>query len=279
MKKTIAGILKLYQENKKISMVTSYDYSTAKAAEEAQVDMILVGDSLGMVMLGYENTINVTLNEMEIFTKAVYRGATQSFIVSDMPFLSCGVCASETLKNAGVLIKAGAQAVKIEGANDKIIEEIKILTDNGILVMGHLGFTPQYINTFGGFKIQGKTYDKTMKMLEDAKKLEEAGVFGVVLEMLPQESASYVTKNITIPTIGIGAGSACSGQVLVIDDLLGRYCDFTPKFAKRYANIYETMVLAIKEYNNEVKSENFPCESYCFHLSEEISNKLLYDNK
>ena len=171
MKKTIASVLKLYNENKKISMVTSYDYSTAKAAQEADIDMILVGDSVGMVMLGYENTINVTINEMEIFTKAVTKGANESFVVADMPFLSCGVSVSETVKNAGILIKAGAQAVKIEGANDEILKEIKALTDNGIAVMGHLGFTPQYINTFGGFKVQSKTFDKTLKMLEDAKKL------------------------------------------------------------------------------------------------------------
>ena len=246
MKKTIASVLKLYNENKKISMVTSYDYSTAKAAQEADIDMILVGDSVGMVMLGYENTINVTINEMEIFTKAVTKGANERFVVADMPFLRCGVSISETVKNAGILIKAGAQAVKIEGANDEILKEIKTLTDNGIAVMGHLGFTPQYINTFGGFKVQSKTFDKTIKMLEDAKKLVEAGVFAIVLEMVPSQSAKYVTENISVPTIGIGAGVDCSGQVLVIDDMLGRYSNFTPKFAKKYANLYETIRDAVK---------------------------------
>ena len=274
MKKTVASILKLYSENKKISMVTSYDYSTAKAAQEAQVDMILVGDSLGMVMLGYENTINVTVNEMEIFTRAVSKGANESFVVSDMPFLSCGVSVCETIKNASVLIKAGAQAVKIEGANDEILKEIKALTDNGIAVMGHLGFTPQYINAFGGFKVQSKTYEKTLKMLEDAKKLEEAGVFGIVLEMVPGESAKFVTQNLNIPTIGIGAGVDCSGQVLVIDDLIGRYSDFTPKFAKKYANVYEIMVQSISEYKNDVVNKNVQNDSHCFHLSEEEFNKL-----
>lgn len=274
MKKTISTILKLYNENKKISMVTSYDYSTAKAAQEADIDMILVGDSLGMVMLGYENTINVTIDEMEIFTKAVSKGANESFVVSDMPFLSCGVNVSETVKNAGILIKAGAQAVKIEGANDEILKEIKTLTDNGIAVMGHLGFTPQYINAFGGFKVQSKTYDKTIKMLEDAKKLEEAGVFAIVLEMVPQESAKYVTQNINIPTIGIGAGVDCSGQVLVIDDMLGRYSNFTPKFAKKYANIYEIMVKSINDYKNDVLNKNFPSENHCFYLNDEELNKL-----
>lgn len=274
MKKTIAGILKLYNENKKISMVTSYDYSTAKAAQEAQVDMILVGDSLGMVMLGYENTINVTINEMEIFTRAVTKGADESFVVSDMPFLSCGVSVCETIKNAGTLIKAGAQAVKIEGANDEILKEIKALTDNGIAVMGHLGFTPQYINAFGGFKVQSKTYEKTVKMLEDAKKLEEAGVFAIVLEMVPSQSAKFVTENINIPTIGIGAGVDCSGQVLVVDDLIGRYSNFTPKFAKKYANVYETMVQSISEYKSDVVNKNFPNEHHCFRLSDEEHNKL-----
>lgn len=274
MKKTIASVLKLYNENKKISMVTSYDYSTAKAAQEADIDMILVGDSVGMVMLGYENTINVTINEMEIFTKAVTKGANESFVVADMPFLSCGVSVSETVKNAGILIKAGAQAVKIEGANDEILKEIKALTDNGIAVMGHLGFTPQYINTFGGFKVQSKTFDKTLKMLEDSKKLVEAGVFAIVLEMVPSQSAKYVTENISVPTIGIGAGVDCSGQVLVIDDMLGRYSNFTPKFAKKYANLYETICDAVKNFKSDVLNKNFPSENHCFNLSEEELNKL-----
>ena len=274
MKKTIASVLKLYNENKKISMVTSYDYSTAKAAQEADIDMILVGDSVGMVMLGYENTINVTINEMEIFTKAVTKGANESFVVADMPFLSCGVSVSETVKNAGILIKAGAQAVKIEGANDEILKEIKALTDNGIAVMGHLGFTPQYINTFGGFKVQSKTFDKTLKMLEDAKKLVEAGVFAIVLEMVSSQSAKYVTENISVPTIGIGAGVDCSGQVLVIDDMLGRYSNFTPKFAKKYANLYETICDAVKNFKSDVLNKNFPSENHCFNLSEEELNKL-----
>lgn len=274
MKKTIASVLKLYNENKKISMVTSYDYSTAKAAQEADIDMILVGDSVGMVMLGYENTINVTINEMEIFTKAVTKGANESFVVADMPFLSCGVSVSETVKNAGILIKAGAQAVKIEGANDEILKEIKALTDNGIAVMGHLGFTPQYINTFGGFKVQSKTFDKTLKMLEDAKKLVEAGVFAIVLEMVPSQSAKYVTENISVPTIGIGAGVDCSGQVLVIDDMLGRYSNFTPKFAKKYANLYETICDAVKNFKSDVLNKNFPSENHSFNLSEEELNKL-----
>lgn len=274
MKKTIASVLKLYNENKKISMVTSYDYSTAKAAQEADIDMILVGDSVGMVMLGYENTINVTINEMEIFTKAVTKGANESFVVADMPFLSCGVSVSETVKNAGILIKAGAQAVKIEGANDEILKEIKALTDNGIAVMGHLGFTPQYINTFGGFKVQSKTFDKTLKMLEDAKKLVEAGVLAIVLEMVPSQSAKYVTENISVPTIGIGAGVDCSGQVLVIDDMLGRYSNFTPKFAKKYANLYETICDAVKNFKSDVLNKNFPSENHCFNLSEEELDKL-----
>lgn len=274
MKKTIASVLKLYNENKKISMVTSYDYSTAKAAQEADIDMILVGDSVGMVMLGYENTINVTINEIEIFTKAVTKGANESFVVADMPFLSCGVSVSETVKNAGILIKAGAQAVKIEGANDEILKEIKALTDNGIAVMGHLGFTPQYINTFGGFKVQSKTFDKTLKMLEDAKKLVEAGVFAIVLEMVPSQSAKYVTENISVPTIGIGAGVDCSGQVLVIDDMLGRYSNFTPKFAKKYANLYETICDTVKNFKSDVLNKNFPSENHCFNLSEEELNKL-----
>ena len=274
MKKTIASVLKLYNENKKISMVTSYDYSTAKAAQEADIDMILVGDSVGMVMLGDENTINVTINEMEIFTKAVTKGANESFVVADMTFLSCGLSVSETVKNAGILIKAGAQAVKIEGANDEILKEIKALTDNGIAVMGHLGFTPQYINTFGGFKVQSKTFDKTLKMLEDAKKLVEAGVFAIVLEMVPSQSAKYVTENISVPTIGIGAGVDCSGQVLVIDDMLGRYSNFTPKFAKKYANLYETICDAVKNFKSDVLNKNFPSENHCFNLSEEELNKL-----
>lgn len=273
-KKTVNTILKSYREGKKLTMLTAYDYPTAYVASEADVDMLLVGDSVGMVVLGYENTINVTMEEMKIFTKAVSRGAKRPLIVADMPFLSFNRCVWETLKNAGELIQSGATAVKIEGASASVLENITNLTENGIAVMGHIGFTPQYINTLGGYNIQGKSFEKTLKMLDEAKKLEKAGVFAIVLEMVPQESAKFITENLNIPTIGIGAGKFCSGQVLVVDDLLGRYPNFTPKFAKKYADIQSIMLDSIKKYVLDVENGEFPSENEVFNLTDQEFEKL-----
>lgn len=275
MKKTnINTIQKLKNENKKISCLTAYDYSSAKYIDEAGTDLILVGDSLAMVALGYETTNFVGMEEMLVFTKAVSRGVVNAMVVADMPFGSYHSNVSDAIKNAGEFIKAGAGAVKLEGGSKYIVEVVERCTQSGIPVMAHLGFTPQSVNTLGGYKVQGKSYDKTLEMLEQAKALQDAGAFSVVLEMVPEESAKYITDNLDMPTIGIGAGRYCSGQILVSDDLLGKYSDFTPKFARKYADMASLIKNAAKNYVDDVKSGKFPCEEEVFKLSEEELNQL-----
>ena len=209
------------------------------------------------------------MEEMKIFTSAVSRGATRCMVIADMPFMSYHLSIADAVKNAGDLIKSGATAVKLEGATDFILDVVKRCVESGIPVIGHLGFTPQYLNVLGGYKIQGKTADKTKFILEQAKKLEKAGAFAVVLEMIPEESAKLITENLGIPTIGIGAGRYTDGQVLVADDILGKYSAFKPKFARRYSDLRTSITEAGTKYVNDVKSGNFPDESEVFHLSEE----------
>ncbi len=267
--------LKKMKDNKeKITMLTAYDFSTAKYIDECGVDSILIGDSLGMTILGYDTTIKVTIDDMLTFTKAVSNGIKRALVVADMPFLSYHLNKEQTTLNAGRLIQAGAKAVKLEGASDFILDEVHHLTQSGINVVGHLGFTPQYINTIGGYFVQGKSYENTIKMLNAAKKLEENGAFALVLEMVPEESAKYISENLSIPTIGIGAGKYCDGQVLVIDDILGKYPGNIPKFVKQYANIKEIMKDAISKYNKDVKTGEFPTKEYSFNLTEEERDKL-----
>ena len=267
--------LKQMKDNKeKITMLTAYDFSTAKYIDESGIDSILIGDSLGMTILGYDTTIKVTIDDMLTFTKAVSNGIKRALVVADMPFLSYHLNKEQTTLNAGKLIQAGAKAVKLEGASDFILDEVHHLTQSGINVVGHLGFTPQYINTIGGYFIQGKSYENTIKMLNAAKKLEENGAFALVLEMVPEESAKYISENLSIPTIGIGAGKYCDGQVLVIDDILGKYPGNIPKFVKQYANIKEIMKDAISKYNQDVKTGKFPTKEYSFNLTEEERDKL-----
>lgn len=271
---SIKTFQKMKADNEKITMLTAYDYSTAKYIDECGVDSVLIGDSLGMTILGYENTINVTIEDMLTFTKAVSRGVKRALVVADMPFLSYHVSKEKTVENAGKLIQAGAKAVKLEGASDFILDEINHLSQLGINVVGHLGFTPQYINQLGGYFVQGKSYENTMKLLEGAKKLQDNGAFAVVLEMVPEESAKYITENLNIPTIGIGAGKYCDGQVLVIDDVIGKYAGNTPKFVKKYANVKEIMKDAIIRYNNDVKNKDFPSKEHVFNLTTEEKEKL-----
>jgi len=273
MRKSIQKI-QSYKNNKKITVLTAYDYSTAKYIDESDVDMILVGDSLAQVALGYENTTQVTMNEMLIFVSAVSRGVENALVVADMPFMSFQVDKSKTMENACKFIQAGANAVKLEGSSDFIIENIKHLTQNGIPVMGHIGFTPMSINSLGGHKIQGKDAKRTLEMLDEAKKLQEAGCFCIVLELVPKESAKYITQKLEIPTIGIGAGLDCDGQVLVSDDLFGKYDRFKPKFARQYANLKEVMIKAIKEYVEDVENGNFPNDEESFSLADEEIKKL-----
>ena len=273
---TVRTFQQMKEHSEKITMLTSYDYSTAKYVDEEGIDSILVGDSLGMTILGYDTTINVTIEDMLTFTKAVAHGVKRALVVADMPFLSYHVSKEQATINAGKLIQAGAKAVKLEGASPFILDIIQHLTQCGINVVGHLGFTPQYINSIGGYFVQGKSYENTVKLLDAAKKLQEAGAFALVLEMVPEETAKYITENIDIPTIGIGAGKYTDGQVLVIDDLIGKYAGNIPKFVKRYANISEIMKKAISEYNDEVKNGIFPTQEHTFYLAPEEKEKFEY---
>lgn len=264
--KTVSNFKKLKDNNEKITMLTAYDYSTAQALDKAEIDGILVGDSLAMVALGYPNTYNITIDEMLIFVSAVARGAKNSFIVGDMPFMSYNLSVEQGLENASKMIKAGANAIKLEGCNEHILMLIKRCVESGIPVLGHLGFTPQLMNTIGGYKVQGKSVENLELILESAKKLEEAGCFAVVLELMPVESAKFITENLNIPTIGIGAGKECSGQIVVTDDILGKFTDFCPKFVKRYAEVQDTIYQVARTYIKEVKEQIFPSLDESFVL-------------
>ena len=272
--KTISAFQTLKDNNEKIAMLTAYDYSTAQVLDKAEIDAILVGDSLAMVALGYENTYNITIDEMLIFIKAVSRGAKNSFIIGDMPFMSYNLSFEQGLENAGKMIKAGANAVKLEGCNEHILTLVKRCVESGIPVLGHLGFTPQLMNTLGGHKIQGKTSDKIEAILESAKKLQEAGCFGIVLELMPADSANYMTEILKIPTIGIGGGKYCSGQIVVTDDILGKFTDFTPKFIKKFANLHDEVLKGVQKYKQEVKDGLFPSDKESFDLNQEEKEKL-----
>lgn len=263
-KVTVKTIQKFKDENKKFSVLTAYDYSTAKYIDEAGIDIILIGDSLSMVALGYDTTHSIGIEEMRIFTGAVARGVQRALIVTDMPFLSYHTDVPSAVKNCGEMIKLGANAVKIEGVSDYILDVIRRLVETGIPVMGHLGFTPQFLNTLGGYKIQGKTKEAADEILKQAKKLEKAGVFSIVLEMVPQESAKYITENLTVPTISCGAGKYCDAQVLVSDDVFGKYSDFKPKFARKYGDMRNLIFECAKQYNDDVKSGKFPSDEEVF---------------
>lgn len=273
----IPKLQKLKENGTKIVGITAYDYSTAKIIEQSGVDLILVGDSLAMVALGYRDTYVIGIDEMIVFVRAVSKGAKNSFIVGDMPFMSYNVSLEQGLENAGKMLKAGASAIKIEGANNHLLKLVSRCVQSGIPVLAHIGFTPQFMNTLGGYKIQGKTYESTIKLLEWANRLVDAGVFGIVLEMVPEESAKYITDNLSVPTLGIGAGRYCSGQILVSDDILGKYTDFTPKFARRYININEVVQKAVIDYANDVRNCNFPSQTEVFNLTDVEYQKLKED--
>ncbi len=274
MRKTIKKIQSFKNQGKKITALTAYDYSTAKYIDEGGVDMILVGDSAAQVVLGLNDTTEISIEEMIIFTKAVSRATNNALLVADMPFGSFQVNKEETMKNALLFIKNGANAIKLEGCSDLTIENIKHLTQNSIPVLGHLGFTPMSINCLSGHKIQGKDFDKTLEILSQAKKLEQAGCFAIVLELMAEQSASYITKNLTVPTIGIGAGAGCDGQILVSDDLFGKYDRFKPKFSRQYINLKEQMLEAVKNYCNDVEQGLFPNKNESFELDYNEAKKL-----
>ncbi len=274
MRVTINQIREMKQKGEKISMLTAYDYPTAKIVDEAGLPMILVGDSLGMVVLGYESTIPVTIDEMLHHTKAVVRGTKQAMVVGDMPFMTYHVSVDDALRNAARFIQeAGAQAIKLEGGVT-VAEKVRRVVECGIPVMGHIGLTPQSIHQFGGFKVQGRTPEAAIRLLEDAKALEEAGAFSIVLETVPAQLAALVTQKVSVPTIGIGAGIGCDGQVQVINDILGSFADFVPKHAKQYAKLTDIIRNAVNEYHNEVKVGSFPTAKQSFSMDESILTEL-----
>ena len=274
MKNTVSTFREQKAKGEKISMLTAYDYSTAKLMDEAGINGILVGDSLGMVVLGYEDTLPVTMEDMIHHTAAVCRGAKNTLVVGDMPFMSYQVSVEEAVYNAGRLMKEGrCQAVKLEGAAS-VCPQIRAITNASIPVMAHIGLTPQSINALGGFKVQGKSEEAAKKLLEDAKAVEEAGAFAVVLECVPAKLAELISKSISIPTIGIGAGAGCDGQILVYQDMSGLFSDFTPKFVKKYANVGEMMTQAFRDYIADVQDGSFPAPEHTFAISEDVIKKL-----
>ena len=274
MKNTVLTFQQAKENGEKLTMLTAYDYSTAKLIDEAGVNSILVGDSLGNVILGYEDTISVTMEDMIHHGAAVARGAKNALVVIDMPFMSYQTSVYDALVNAGRLMKEGrGDAVKLEGGVE-VCPQIKAIVDAGIPVCAHIGLTPQSINAFGGFKVQGKSEAAAKKLLEDAKAVEEAGAFAVVIEGVPAKIAALITEQLHIPTIGIGAGKDCDGQVLVYQDMLGMFSDFTPKFVKRYANIGEVMKEAFQNYIKQVQDGVFPAEENTYKVDDSVIEKL-----
>jgi 3-methyl-2-oxobutanoate hydroxymethyltransferase len=265
------------KSQQRIGMITAYDFPSAKIADAAGADIILVGDSLGMVVLGYPDTLSVTVDDMLHHTRAVVRGSSHALIVGDMPYLSYHVSVEESVRNAGRFVQAGAHLVKIEGGRPSRIKVVEAIIDAEIPVMGHIGLTPQSVNAFGGFKLQGKGVDDARRLVDEAVALEQAGCFSLVLECVPAELAAFITERISIPTIGIGAGPACDGQVLVYHDLLGLYDGHKPKFVRRYAEIGEEMRVAIARYLDDVREGRFPdVATESFHVGGDEELKKLY---
>ena len=274
MKNTVVTFKQAKEKGEKLTMLTAYDYSTAKLIDEAGINAILVGDSLGMVVLGYEDTLSVTMEDMIHHSAAVSRGIKDTLLITDMPFMSYQTSVYDAVVNAGRLVKEGhAQAVKLEGGKE-VCPQIKAIVDASIPVCAHLGLTPQSVNAFGGFKVQGKGEEAAQKLLDEARAVEEAGAFAVVLECVPKALAKKITESISIPTIGIGAGADCDGQVLVYQDMLGMYSDFTPKFVKKYGELGESMKNCFKQYCSEVKNGTFPKEENSFKMSEEVMKQI-----
>ncbi len=275
-KVTIRDIAEMKARGERIPMLTAYDYPTARLADEAGVPMILVGDSLGMVVLGYDSTIPVTMEDMVHHVKAVARGAKRSLIVGDLPFMSYQVDTSQALHNAGRLLQeGGAHAVKLEGG-ENVAETVGRIAECGIPVMGHVGLTPQSVNSFGGYRVQGKSKDDSARLIRDAIALQEAGAFAIVLELVPSALSGIITQRLSIPTIGIGAGLHCDGQVQVLHDMLGLYTDFVPKHSRQYSRLSEAMADAFNRYIADVKNGSFPGEEESFRMDESILEELGY---
>jgi len=274
-KLTIQELQGMKRQGRKIRMITAYDYPMATLVDQSPMEMILVGDSLGMVVLGYESTVPVTMEEMIHHTRAVMRGAHNTFVVADLPFMSYQVSVPEAIRNAGRLLKeGGADAVKLEGG-ESMLPVVRAMVSAGIPVMGHLGLTPQTATMLGGLKAQARDAAAARTLLKDARLLVESGVFSLVLEAIPAQLGELVTKELSVPTIGIGAGPGCDGQVLVLHDMLGLFQRFLPKFVKRYANLGESIATALEQYCQEVESEAFPAAEHCFNMKREELAKLL----
>lgn len=271
---TTLTIQQYKKQARKIVALTAYDYSTAKILDNAGVDIILVGDSLAQVALGHENTLSVTMDEMLHHTKAVVRGVKNALVIVDMPFLSYGVSKKEAILNAGKCLQIGANGVKVEGASQGILKTIKKMISIGIPVLGHIGFTPQSVNQLGGNKVQGKTHEAASELLKQAKDLESAGCFAIVIELVPSEVGALITENLKIPTIGIGAGSDCDGQILVTDDLIGKFTDFKPSFVKRYAEVAKETENAIRNFIYDVQNRKYPSFNESFYMAEPEAQKL-----
>jgi 3-methyl-2-oxobutanoate hydroxymethyltransferase len=272
MPKSVRDILSM-KNSKKITVITAYDYTTSQLCDKAGVDMLLVGDSAGMVMLGYDNTIPVTMDQMCMFTEAVARGRQNALVVADMPFMSYQASRSQAIENAGRLIKAGADAVKLEGGTE-IKDTIHGIVEIGIPVMGHIGFQPQTTTLQEGYKVQAKTKDSALRLVESAKSLEDAGAFSIVLEMVTREASKIISESISIPTIGIGSGPDCDGQVLVVHDMLGLYEKIKPKFAKRYLELSSDIIHAVESYRNDVVLGKFPGTEHCFSMDKSELERL-----
>lgn len=274
MKNTVRTFQMAKEKGEKLTMLTAYDYSTAKLMDEAGINAILVGDSLGNTMLGYEDTISVTMEDMIHHGAAVARGTTDTMVVVDMPFMSYQTSVYDALVNAGRLMKEGrANAVKLEGGAS-VCEQIKAITDAGIPVMAHLGLTPQSINAFGGNRVQGKSEEAAKQLIADALAVQEAGAFAVVLECIPAKLAAIITKKLSIPTIGIGAGNECDGQILVYQDMLGMFSDYIPKFAKKFADVGTMMKTAFADYIKEVSEGSYPAPEHTFKIDDDVLDKL-----
>jgi len=278
-KTSVASFMRMKGENRRIVMVTSYDYPTAAIADAVGVDSILVGDSYGMVVLGYESTIPVTIEELLPVCRAVRRGAAHPLLIGDLPFMSFQVSPEEAIRTAGRFVKEGGmEAVKIEGGSE-VSKTVESISRAGIPVLGHIGVTPQTATLHGGYRIQGRSVDSGDKLVEDAKSLEEAGVFGIVLEMVTEEVAKVITETVSVPTIGIGSGRFCDGQVLVLHDLIGLYPSFTPKFAKRYVDVAGMIKQALQNFTVEVRNGVFPEEQHVFRMDEDQRARLVSKRK
>ena len=273
MHKSVQDIINMKKEKKKVSVITSYDYTLASLCDRAGIDILLVGDSAGMVMLGYENTIPVSMDQMCMFTEAVSNARKNALLVADLPFMSYQASIEDAIKNSGKLIKSGADAVKLEGGSI-MAETISGIVDVGIPVMGHIGLQPQTTMLSQGYKVQGRTKDSAIQLIQDAKELEEAGVFSIALEMVSHEVAEIISETVSIPTIGIGSGVNCDGQVLVVQDLLGMYDKIKPKFVKKYMNLSEDIVKSLEDYKNDVESSKFPTQENWFSMDPEELKKL-----